>query len=177
MSVVKQIIEGDRLFLKAESQAKDFSLFPESARESMKILGIVPQEKIAVETEILDGLTIDAYIERVVSPAEDQKRTAAPEVILDLGKAVERQSEGPYFQAILQMEFAPGVFRNVGIIAQDRRFDLGSWMPQHHLRAAQPSFDAVAGDMRGGEIDPSQQFARDVGFVFPGVEKYRQVRS
>ena len=48
-----------------------------------------------------------------------------------------RQSEGPYFQAILQMEFAPGFFRNVGIIAQDRRFDLGSWMPQHHLRAAE----------------------------------------
>ena len=107
MSVVKQIIEGDRLFLRAESQAKDFSLFPESAKESMKILGILPQEKIAVEREILDSLTIDAYIERVVSPAEDQKRTAAPEVILDLGKAVERQSEGPYFQAILQMEFSP----------------------------------------------------------------------
>ena len=137
MSVVKQIIEGDRLFLRAESQAKDFSLFPESAKESMKILGILPQEKIAVEREILDSLTIDAYIERVVSPAEDQKRTAAPEVILDLGKAVERQSEGPYFQAILQMEFAPGVLRNVGIIAQDRRVDLGSWMPEHHLRAAE----------------------------------------
>ena len=60
MSVVKQIIEGDRLFLRAESQAKDFSLFPESAKESMKILGTLSQEKIAAETEILDRLTIDA---------------------------------------------------------------------------------------------------------------------
>ena len=34
------------------------------------------------------------------------------------------------------MNFGDGVEREVGFIAQDRTVELGSWMPEHHLRAA-----------------------------------------
>ena len=134
--MVKQLIEGDRLFFIAESLAKDFSLFPQVAQEEQPIPGLLSSRDISRRQEELGELNIDAYIEAVVSPAEDQSRTAAPEVIRQLGRVLEEQSVGPYYQASVLMNFGDGIEREIGFVAQDRTVELGSWMPEHHLRAA-----------------------------------------
>ena len=72
----------------------------------------------------------------MVAPAEDQGRIAAPVIIRQLGRVIEEQSAGPYYQASVLMNFGAGVEREIGFIAQDRTVELGSWMPEHHLRAA-----------------------------------------
>ncbi len=132
----KQLIEGDRLYLIAESLAKDFSLFPDISQEQEPVQGLLTQAQIERRTEELANLDIDAYVEAAVSPAEDQTRTPAPEIIRQLGQIVEEESAGPYYQAMLNMDFGGGSTRLVGFLAQDRSSDLGSWMPEHHLRAA-----------------------------------------
>ena len=91
---------------------------------------------ISRRQEELRELNIDAYIEAVVAPAEDQSRIAAPAIIRQLGRVLEEQSSGPYYQASVLMNFGDGIEREVGFIAQDRTVELGSWMPEHHLRAA-----------------------------------------
>jgi len=134
--VVKQLIEGDRLFFIAESLAKDFSLFPQVAQEDRPVPGLLSQRDINRRQDELRELNIDAYIEAVVAPAEDQGRIAAPVIIRQLGRVIEEQSAGPYYQASVLMNFGAGVEREIGFIAQDRTVELGSWMPEHHLRAA-----------------------------------------
>ena len=131
----KQLIEGDRLYLIAESLAKDFSLFPDVALEQEPVPGLLTQAQIQKQTEVLANLDIDAYIEAVVSPAEDQSRTPAPEIIRQLGKVEEETSNGAYFQALLAMEFGEQGRRTVGFIAQNRSSNLGAWLPEHHLQA------------------------------------------
>ncbi|MEM7097122.1 MAG: biotin carboxylase N-terminal domain-containing protein [Pseudomonadota bacterium] len=133
----KQLIEGDRLFLIAESLAKDFSLFPEVSKEQEPIPGLLSQADIDRRNEALANMDIDAYIEAVVTPAEDQSRTPAPKIIQQLGKVIEEESQGPYYQAIMRLDFGAGdPPRLVGMVAQDRTHDLGSWGPDHHLAAA-----------------------------------------
>ena len=134
--MVKQLIEGDRLFFIAESLAKDFSLFPQVAQEDGAVPGLLSQGDISLRQDQLRELNIDAYIEAVVTPAEDQSRIAAPVIIRQLGRVIEEQSSGPYYQALVLMSFGAGVEREIGFIAQDRTVELGSWMPEHHLRAA-----------------------------------------
>ncbi|MGB0997258.1 MAG: biotin carboxylase N-terminal domain-containing protein [Pseudomonadales bacterium] len=134
--MVKQLIEGDRLFFIAESLAKDFSLFPQVAQEDQPVPGLLSSRDISRRQEELRELNIDAYIEAVVAPAEDQSRIAAPAIIRQLGRVLEEQSSGPYYQASVLMNFGDGIEREVGFIAQDRTVELGSWMPEHHLRAA-----------------------------------------
>ncbi len=132
----KQLIEGDRLYLIAESLAKDFSLFPDISQEQEPVQGLLTQAQIERRTEELANLDIDAYVEAAVSPAEDQTRTPAPEIIRQLGQIVEEESTGPYYQAVVNMDFGAGDTRVVGFLAQDRSSDLGSWMPEDHRRAA-----------------------------------------
>lgn len=132
--VEKQLIEGDRLYLIAESLAKDFSLFPDVSHEQEPVPGLLTQAQINKRRDVLANLDIDAYIEAVVSPAEDQSRTPAPEIIRQLGKLEQEQASGPYFQALMSMDFG-GDWRTVGFIAQDRSKNLGAWQPEHHLRA------------------------------------------
>ena len=134
--MVKQLIEGDRLFFIAESLAKDFSLFPQVAQEDQPVPGLLSSRDISRRQEELRELNIDAYIEAVVAPAEDQSRIAAPAIIRQLGRVLEEQSSGPYYQASVLMNFGDGIEREVGFVAQDRTVELGSWMPEHHLRAA-----------------------------------------
>ena len=131
----KQLIEGDRLFLIAESLAKDFSLFPDLSKEDEPVPGLLSEARINREIDSLAKLDIDTYIERVLSRAEDQSRTAAPKIIRQLGSVLEEKSLGPYYQAILTMAFPGEESRRVGFIAQDRSKELGTWMPEHHLEA------------------------------------------
>jgi len=135
--VEKQLLnEGDRLFLIAESLAQDFSLFPRFTDEDELVPGLLPQHDINRENDVLANLDTDAYIEAVVNPAGDQSRTPAPEVIKQLGQVLQEHSSGPYYEAVVLMDFGEGVRRQIGFIAQDRAHELGSWMPEHHLSAA-----------------------------------------
>ena len=130
----KQNSEGDRLYLIAESLAQEFSLFPSVAREDA-LPGLFKRAQIARRTKRLKNLDIDSYIEAVVTPAESSTRTPAPEAIRPLGTVQSEESDGPFYAATLEMDFA-GDARLVGFIAQDRSADNGVWGPQHHLKAA-----------------------------------------
>ena len=130
----KQNSEGDRLYLIAESLAQEFSLFPSVAREDA-LPGLFKRAQIARRTKRLKNLDIDSYIEAVVIPAESSTRTPAPEAIRPLGTVQSEESDGPFYAATLEMDFA-GDARLVGFIAQDRSADNGVWGPQHHLKAA-----------------------------------------
>ena len=132
----KQLIEGDRLYLIAESLAKDFSLFPAVKTEDMPIPGLLSQAVIDQTNESLERMDTDAYIEAVVDRANDQSRTPAPQIIKQLGKVVEDDSSGPYYEATVVMDFGKGQSRLIGFVAQDRSKNLGSWGPEHHLLAA-----------------------------------------
>jgi len=104
--VEKQLIEGDRLFLIAESLAKDFSLFPDLSKEDEPVPGLLSEESINQEIDLLSKLDIDTYIERVLSRAEDQSRTPAPKIIRQLGTILEEKNLGPYYQAILTLQLS-----------------------------------------------------------------------
>jgi hypothetical protein len=133
--VDKQLVEGDRLFLIAESLAKDFSLFP-TADVDEPLPGLLGQREILRRRDRLAKLDVDSYIEAVVARAEDPGRTPAPEVIRQLGRVIEEESDGPFYAATVEMDFA-GQPRSVGFIAQNRAARNGVWMPEHHLAAAQ----------------------------------------
>ena len=132
--VEKQLIEGDRLYLIAESLAQDFSLVP-TVRRNEKLPGLFTRSQIARRTKRLANLDIDSYIERVVSPAENQNRTPAPAVIRLLGKVENEDLSGPFYSATVAMDFGDDI-RLVGFIAQNRASDNGIWGPDHHLHAA-----------------------------------------
>jgi acetyl/propionyl-CoA carboxylase alpha subunit len=132
--VEKQLIEGDRLFVIAENLAKDFSLFPASVTDE-PLPGLLPHREIHRQKERLARLDVDSYIEAVVARAEDPGRTAAPDVIRELGRVLEEEQDGPFYAATVQMDFA-GEQRSVGFIAQNRAARNGVWGPQHHLAAA-----------------------------------------
>jgi len=66
--VDKQLIEGDRLYLIAESLAQDFSLFPTTESEE-PLPGLLPESQIVQQTEHLGSLYVDSYIDLVGAPA------------------------------------------------------------------------------------------------------------
>jgi acetyl/propionyl-CoA carboxylase alpha subunit len=132
--VDKQLQEGDRLYLIAESLAQDFSLFPRTDRDEV-LPGCLGRREIVRRADHLSRLDVDGYIEAVVSAAEDPARTPAPVVIRQLGRVLMEEAEGPFYAAVLEMAFE-GDAREVGFIAQDRSYRNGEWGPQHHLRAA-----------------------------------------
>ena len=101
----KQLIEGDRLFFIAENLAKEFSSFPDIKREEQPVPGLLSKYDIEQLNDKLSALDIDAYIEAVVAPAEAQGREPAPPVIRQLGKVLEEDSLGPFYQAVLLMDF------------------------------------------------------------------------
>lgn len=130
----KQLVEGDRLYLIAESLAKDFSLFPTTNIEE-PLPGLLGEREILRRRDRLAKLDVDSYIDAVVARAEDPGRVSAPEIIRSLGRVVEEESNGPFFAATVELEF-DGEPRAVGFIAQNRAAKNGVWMPEHHLAAA-----------------------------------------
>ncbi|HEY5647461.1 MAG TPA: carboxyl transferase domain-containing protein, partial [Pseudomonadales bacterium] len=130
----KQLQEGDRLYLIAESLAQDFSLFPRTDSDEL-LPGCLGKREILRRAEHLSRLDVDSYIEAVVAAAEDPGRTPAPVIIRELGRVLEEQEDGSYYSAVVEMDFG-GDTREVGFIAQDRSHRNGEWGPQHHLRAA-----------------------------------------
>ncbi len=130
----KQLVEGDRLFLIAESLALDFSLFPRAVSDE-SLPGCLNPAEIHRRQEHLGNLDVDSYIEDVVVRAEDPGRIAAPVIIQQLGRVVEEVTDGPFYAAIIEMDFS-GEPRSIGFIAQDRAKLNGVWSPAHHLLAA-----------------------------------------
>jgi acetyl/propionyl-CoA carboxylase alpha subunit/acetyl-CoA carboxylase alpha subunit len=133
-----QIVEGDRLFLIAESLAQDFSLFPSSDTAGIEhhVRGLLGQAEIARQLELLRNMDIDSYIEAVVARAEDPARIDAPSVIRELStKIVDEHVDGPFYTANVELDF-DGDRRTVCFIAQDRSVRNGVWGPSHHLAAA-----------------------------------------
>ena len=128
---------GDQLFLIAESLAQDFSLFPDQgAGEHAGMRGLLGDADIARRCEALANMDIDSYIEAVVAGAEDPRRQAAPEIIRRLGEVSSEVRDGPFYAALVRMDF-DGEARQVGFIAQDRSAKNGVWGPEHHLAAAE----------------------------------------
>lgn len=128
--------DGDRLYLIAERLSKEFDLFPSADPEAVfSVQGLLGQEEIATEIAVLDRLDIDSYIERVVSPGENTRRTSASEVIPEIGDIEQLVDEGPYLEAIVKVNFPNGP-RQIGVVAQNRRVRNGEWMPEHHRKAA-----------------------------------------
>ncbi|MBV1879891.1 MAG: ATP-grasp domain-containing protein [Pseudomonadales bacterium] len=125
----------DQLYLKAESLAQDFSLFPQKETAAV-IKGLLSDQQIEIEVERLRGMDVDAYIAATVSPGEETSRPGAREIIQSLGaKIVSEEQQGPLYAAELEMLF-DGVKRMVGFITQDRAFSSGVWGPKHHELAA-----------------------------------------
>ena len=111
----KQLIEGDRLYLIAESLAQDFSLFPTTESEE-PLPGLLPESQIVQQTEHLGSLDVDSYIEQVVAPAEDLGRMSAPEAVRRLGRVLEEVSDESFYAATVEMQFPDGEWRSVGFI-------------------------------------------------------------
>jgi acetyl/propionyl-CoA carboxylase alpha subunit len=133
-----QIVEGDRLFLIAESLAQDFSLFPSSDTAGIEhhVRGLVAQADVVRQLELLRNMDIDSYIESVVSRAEDPGRMDAPTAIRAISLAIaDERIDGPFYAAKADLDF-DGDVRTVCFIAQDRSVRNGAWGPQHHLAAA-----------------------------------------
>ena len=128
--------EGDRLYSIAERLAKEFDLFPSADPDALfRVEGLLSKEEIASELATLNSLDIDSYIERVVSPGEDTRRTSATKVLEQLGAIRAQTNNGPYVDAIIDIAFPSGP-RSVGFVAQNREVRNGEWMPAHHNHAA-----------------------------------------
>ncbi len=130
----KQLQEGDRLYLIAESLARDFSLFPSTDSDEL-LPGCLGKQEIYRRAEHLARLDVDSYIEAVVAAAEDPGRTPAPAIIRQLGQVKEEATDGSFYAAVVALDFG-GETREVGFIAQDRSYRNGEWGPHHHLLAA-----------------------------------------
>ena len=130
-------MNDERLFLKAERIAQDFNLFPSADPKSeFSIRGVLSSRDVSARAAELKNLGVDAYIDQVVGPAEMPDRTPASEVIHQLGKVTQATSNGPYFDAILEMDF-PEDRRLVAFLAQDRNHGNGVWGPSEHFAAAE----------------------------------------
>ncbi len=127
---------GDRLFLIAEDLARDSSLIPQvDAEFDPPLRGVLADAEVAHRAVALEKLDIDAYIEAVMTAADDPKRLPAPEVVRRLGKVRQEDADGPFYAAVVTMDF-DGSERSVGFVAQNRAVRSGEWMPVHHLQAA-----------------------------------------
>ena len=127
---------SDRLFLIAEELARDSSLLPDDEGAfDPPLSGVLADEDIRRQAEELDHLDIDSYIEAVMTGANDPKRVPAPAVIRRLGSVEREDADGPFYAAIVAMDFN-GSERRVAFIAQDRAVRSGEWQPEHHLKAA-----------------------------------------
>ncbi len=129
-------VAGDHLYLIAEELARDSSLSPDSGQEfDPPLRGVLSETRILREAEQLDHLDIDSYIEAVISGAQDPGRLPAPEAIRHLGRLEKEDRDGPFYSAVVAMDFN-GHERHIGFIAQNRAERSGEWMPEHHLKAA-----------------------------------------
>jgi acetyl/propionyl-CoA carboxylase alpha subunit/acetyl-CoA carboxylase beta subunit len=128
----------DKLYQIAEKLAEDFSLFPNIDDDSIykHVQGLVSDNDCQREREELRSLDIDNYIERVVSPSENNARMSAKVVVNSLAhKILTEFDEGALYVAEVELDFG-GSFRRIGFICQNREHNNGAWLPRHHQLAA-----------------------------------------
>ena len=134
--IFRELPETDNLFQIAETLAQEFSVSLEAeGKQGGSLPGLVSKRVSDRRRLALAKLDVDTYIEQVVAPAEDVNRLAAPGIIRSLGALQEQHLEGPFYSAVLNMEFE-GRAREVAFLAHNRASNNGVWMPSHHLQAA-----------------------------------------
>ncbi len=118
------------LFILAEHNSKLFSLKPDCVRSSVD--GLIRNERLQqIKQEIL-CLDKYEYVDQIITPANSSKRPSAVSVVKSLNaKVICHFSDGPFYQAELEIPFQVGN-RRIGVIAQDRKYNNGVWMPSHH---------------------------------------------
>ena len=129
---------ADPLFIHAEHIAKDFSLFPDNSLPSNteNVEGLINRERINSNLAAIKKLSVDAYIARTVTPAEDNKRPGVKTIVEGFnGKIVTEQLNGAFYSAEMELDFG-GYTRRIGLIGQERSSNNGAWMPEHHLAAS-----------------------------------------
>ena len=135
--IFRELPETDNLFQIAETLAQDFSVdLQAEGKKGGPIPGLLSKRACDRRRLALSKLDVDTYIEQVVAPAEDVNRLAAPGIIRSLGALQEQRLDGPFYSAVLKMEFE-GRSREVAFLAHNRASNNGVWMPSHHLRAAE----------------------------------------
>jgi hypothetical protein len=84
---------GDELYLTSESVAEGFSRFPQKETEST-LKGVLELWQIERQLELLKVMDVDAYVEAVIQPVEDQSRPGARAILKALGgKFIEEVDE------------------------------------------------------------------------------------
>jgi acetyl/propionyl-CoA carboxylase alpha subunit len=129
----------DKLYQIAEKLAQDFSLFPNIDDDSIykHVQGLVSDKECQRERTVLRNLDIDNYIERVVSPSENNARMSAKAIVNTLAhKVITEIDEGALYIAEVELDFGSS-FRRIGFICQNREYNNGAWLPSHHHLAAQ----------------------------------------
>ncbi|MBQ0730476.1 MAG: carbamoyl-phosphate synthase large subunit, partial [Oleispira antarctica] len=129
----------DKLYQIAEKLAEDFSLFPNIDDDSIykHVQGLVSHKDCQRERKVLRNLDIDNYIERVVSPSENNARMSAKTIVNTLAhKIITELDEGALYVAEVELDFG-SFFRRIGFICQNREHNNGAWLPRHHDLAAQ----------------------------------------
>jgi len=126
---------GDQLYLTAESLSQDFSLFPRKEPTSF-LQGILDERQIEIQLELLRNMDVDSYIESTIQPVEETSRLGSRAIIKALNEEIVKEiDQGPFYAVELMMDFN-GTKRRIGFITQDRGYNNGVWMPEHHEAAA-----------------------------------------
>ncbi len=135
--IFRELPETDNLFQIAETLAQEFSVYGDAtSKQGGTLPGLLSKRACDRRRLALSKLDVDTYIEQVVAPAEDVNRLAAPGIIRSLGDLQEQHLDGPFYQAVLKMEFE-GRAREIAFLAHNRASNNGVWMPSHHLKAAE----------------------------------------
>ena len=132
-------ISIDKLYQVAEKLAEDFSLFPNIDDDSIynRVQGLVGNKECQRERKALRNLDIDNYIERVVSPSENNARMSAKSIVMTLAHDIIAEfDEGALYVAEVELDFG-SFYRRIGFICQNREHNNGAWLPKHHQLAAQ----------------------------------------
>lgn len=100
-----------------------------------KISGLLSEKQIEHSRKSLQKLSVDEYVDRVLSPAESVKRPSSKDIIGLLRGKIHGEFElGPLYTTEISLEYGDQS-RRVGILAQNRSIANGVWSPEHHLEA------------------------------------------
>ena len=129
----------DKLFLQAEELANDFSLFRHTSMPSKEeqLQGLLNEKAITSMLKQLRGLTVDEYIAKTILPTEVKSRPGIKSVLkLFGGKTLKETNLGPLYAAEIELDLE-GSYRRIGVLGQERSYNAGVWMPEHHLKAVE----------------------------------------
>ncbi len=126
------------LFALAEQRAKDSNVGANRPLMDLtrNMKGLMSQRAMDKELQKLKKLDVDAYIARVLDPAEASSLPSAKATVRMInGKVFNEVDMGPLYAVEISLETANGP-RRIGILAQNRAVKNGVWSPEHHREAA-----------------------------------------